>query len=130
METCKFIQIGCPMMTPSSVKSISVKIKSSNKWKKAIIYDTVEEKVIDEINNKNDNTFYHISEKYDKTTGNFFLTINDSPITLPTNQMYLYRYMIKLITKEINKKNIIKKHTPIDYIKTYNQFIPIYTSFV
>ena len=130
METCKFIQIGCPIMTPLSIKTISIKIKSTKKWIKAIIYDTVEEKIITEINNKNDNMIYNISEKYDKTSGDVFLTINNIAITPPTNKLYVHRYIIKLITIETNKKNIFIKHTPIDYIQIYKQFIPIYTSFV
>jgi hypothetical protein len=122
MEVCKFVEFGCSEITNSSVNLNSVKLISSNKWHKAIVYDTIDEQIIGEIINKNDNTVYHFYEKYNSNTGEVCLMINDNPITQPT-KLCIYRYIIKIIPNKIKKSNI-------DYIQKSNQYITHHISFV
>ena len=121
-KVCKFVEFGCPKITNLSINLISVKLISSKKWHTAIIYDTVDEQIIGEITNQYDNTQYHITEKYNSNTGEVCLMINNIPITQPT-KLYVYRYIIKIISNKIKKSNI-------DFIQKSNQYFPYHISFV
>jgi hypothetical protein len=91
----KVFEIGCSTFTKSGILFRSIKLKSSNNWLKAIIYDTVDEKIVCEIINKFDNQTYLIKEKYDNETDKTFLEINDDQIK--QNDLSLSRYIIKLV---------------------------------
>ena len=95
MECCKIVEFGCSNYSPSIVSLTSIKLKSSNNWKKATIYDTFNEEIIFEIINKFDNQIYFIQEKYDNITNTSYISINDVSVNDPS-EFYVQRYIIKI----------------------------------
>jgi len=104
------------MDIPNSCTFISIKLKPTKNWKKAIVYDTVIEKIVCEIDNNNNHS-YHIEEKYDNLSRKICLQINQKSITEPSNKILLYRYMIKIIG--IDSKRTLFNRKPINYIEEY-----------
>ena len=106
MEICKYIEFGCPKIDIQTnlYTFVSLNLKSSSKWNTAVIYDTVNEQTIHTIINYKDKQTYHIQEKYDPDIRQVCLNINGVRVTDFYNEIYMSRYIIKIMIPVSQKK--------------------------
>lgn len=93
----KYIEFGYPSITNKCRTSISIILVSTDNWKQAQIYDTVNEKIVCDIINQHNGEVYNINEIYCPLKETFHVEINGIDITSPTKEKHLYRYILKLI---------------------------------